>query len=815
MKKLIFLVAAAVVAAMAGMLQGHFIVVAQTQQAAEADAQLQQCQQILSQEHIDGVKAEMVPYEQNYLIRVGPFEQGSAMAVAYYKLKKHFPQAFILEQFDRKRAAPVKPAAPKVITREVVVEVEKVDKTLWTALFGLAIIGVLYMFLSSDQIRRIRASQKRMKEKYKALEEKQHQVLSSMGENIHTIAKETITQTNKLVEKSKETALHDEIKQVMYNEHELLDVTDDLIKFLRLKSKKVVVQNEVFNLNNVLNEVIGSLQETASKKQAELVFDIDTSVPQNIMADSAHLGQILISLLEYYVQHSKDGRVYFGVTLLSGLTEKMRLQCNIVGNVRIADKEDLFEARYDERNRKYVRLGLFVAKELVELMGGEIIIHSKGGRDTMEVVLPIEEAGKEKRQYRLAKKEIMNKRILIIEKSKQEAEALAKRFSYFRMQTEIVQPRYLIEKQSSLSRYDLLVIDRDLLTQQIESLLVSAYQSGKGPKIIVSENLYKRYLGEIGEWVASTIQKPFSPSYILETLNGIFDPEEKEKQPKREKKSQKTLPVYRDTFASEPEMSLEKFERFAGKGLLLVEDNLINQKVIEGVLSKSGMTILVAANGKEALEILEREAEQIDLILMDINMPVMDGFVCTEQIRNRPCYAEIPIVALTALVADHEISKMFDLGMNGYLSKPLKVEQLYTAMRMFLGESSQKVVQNKAKSLPQNLPGLHVDVGLANMQHNQVFYREVLREFMDAYAQSDQALEEYISQKRYGQARILCLDMKGLTETIGAHEMFDVVSEIHKYLTLYHHMEHADSYIAKYRETLQILKESIKTFLKE
>jgi len=799
-----------------GFAQSHFIVIAEEENLSKVDAQIISCKAILHKEHLEMADIQKSQFGNYTLIKVGPFDQSDALAVHFFKLKKYFPQAFVLDSYSTPAAVTVgkevQKIEPMVITREVLVERE--DKTLWIALFGLAVIGILYMFLSSDQIRRIKDSQVRMKEKYKALEEKQHQVLSSMGENIHSIAKETISQTNRLVEKSKETALHDDIKQVMHNEHELLGVTDDLIKFLRLKSKKVVVQNEVFNFNNVLNEVIGSLQESATKKKVELIFDIGRSVPQNIRADSAHIGQIIINLLEYYIQQSTDSRVYFAVELLSGITEKMRLQCRIIGDVVLHDKENLFEAHYDEKNKKYIGLGLFVAKELIELMDGDILIQTKDGKDILEITFPIQEASKEKRQYRLSKKEIMNKRILIVEKSQKEAEVLRDRFAYFKMDTTIAQVPYLMYTKDELYSYDLIVIDRDLLIPQVVERLDEMHGDADAPKIAIIENLYQSYQGKVGVWAACTIQKPFSPSYIFETLTELFDPSFKSNMAKQQREGKGALLVYRETFELEPDMSLEKFNQFTGKGLLLVEDNLINQRVIEGVLSKSGMYIYTANNGEEALAILEEKATEIDLILMDINMPVMDGFVCTQSIREQSCYAQIPIIALTALVAEHEISKMFDLGMNGYLSKPLKVEQLYTAMKMFLGEGDNIAhMEEKERDIPENLPGLNIRAGMVNMQENQVFYREVLKEFMDAYAESDTALETYINEKRYGQARILCLDMKGLTETIGAEDMFDIVSEIHKYLTLYHHIDHADNYIGQYRKKLEELKTSIRIFL--
>ncbi|MBA1419571.1 MAG: hypothetical protein FAF03_01590 [Epsilonproteobacteria bacterium] len=207
-------------------------------------------------------KAEIKKLVDSYMLQIGSFERNDALALTYMQMKELFPYAVIIEE-KQPIVAPkhVEKPIQKTVYVEKRVEVEKVDDTLWIALFGLAIVGILFMFLSSDQIKRLKAEHEKIKSKHKKLEQKQHEVLSSMGENIHTIAKETMSHTSIIAEKIKETPLYEEMEKVMYNENELLDVTEDLIKFLRLKSKKVVIQNEVFNFNHVLNEVAGLLNQ--------------------------------------------------------------------------------------------------------------------------------------------------------------------------------------------------------------------------------------------------------------------------------------------------------------------------------------------------------------------------------------------------------------------------------------------------------------------------------------------------------------------------------------------------------------------------
>ncbi len=697
-----------------------------------------------------------------------------------------------------------------VATREA--PTNKEDNTLWIALFGLAIIGILYMFLSSDQIRRLKESHARMKEKYKLLEEKQHHVLSSMGENIHTIAKETMDKTSKLVEKSKETNLHDDIKQVMYNENELLNRTGDLIKFLQLKSKKIVFVKEVFNFDNMLHEVIGVLNESAKKHQTNLIFDIDTNVSNRLLTDSSHLSQILVNLLEYYIQYTIGNKVKLMIATKSTITEGKKLHINIEGRIKIKDKENFFETRYDEVSKRYLGLGIFVAKKLIDLMDGELTIYSKVQHDNLQIILPIEEPSRDKRKYRLSQKKTMESHVLIIENDLDVARALQKRLSYFHITADIKDRSYLLQNITKLKQYNILMIEREIL-EILSSSQIQSIEGHDGLKVVAMENLYKEYSSILPNMVNSVLCKPFSPEYVYGIIDGLYLLEKKSKRDNKIE-SQNTLPVHRALFADIQNLTLDMFRNFANKNLLIVEDNIINQKVVKGVLSKSNMHIIVANNGQEAIEKLEEHVDSIDFILMDISMPIMDGFVATEKIRQDKRFDHIPIVSLTALVAEHEIEKIFDVGMNGYLSKPIKVEKLYTAMHFFLGDAKTYEPQKVQKTVePIRLDGLNTEEGLARMQNNAVFYKEVLREFIDAYAKSDILYETLVHERRYGQARILALDMKGLAETIGANQMFVLMNEVYKTISIYKKPELLDRYIDSYKQELKILKDSIATYL--
>ena len=750
-------------------------------------------------------KASITINNNSYILKVEPFTNGNTLALVYLTLKQHFPNAFVLQN-----TKPIIKDRIVNVYKEIEPKEEEVDNTMWTALFGLAIIGILFMFLSSDQIRRLKEKHEKMKAKHQYLEDRQHEVLSSMGENIHTIAKETMSHTNILADKVKETSLEEDVRKVIYNENELLDMTGDLIKFLRLKSKKVTISNEVFNFNNVLNELSGLLSNSHKKRDIELIFDIDKDVPRYMFSDSLHLGQILTNLLEYIIQNTQTTEIKVSVVVLSSLTEGLKIQFHIEADMKIENKDTLFKSYYDEHTRSYVGLGLFVAKELTLLMDGELIIDEVDEyEDYLLLTIPIEEKNKDKRKYRLPNKGLVGKKMLIVDSSDNSAIAIEKLFTYFKADVTILSPNQFNQRMPDFSKYEIIVLSDVLFEANIFRALKSI-KAHTNIKVISLANLFNTYQMTPNNIIDITMKKPLTQEYVFDTLIQLYEVNDTNKE---NNQNINLLATYIGDFPTVENISLDDFARFRGSHILIVEDNRINQKVVLSMFGHSNMKLSIANNGQEALDFLEDNSDSVNFVFMDINMPVMDGFVATEKIRENRKFDNIPIVSLTALISEHEIQKMFDVGMNGYLSKPVKIEKLYSALNSFLQKDKFVDIEETNKSyVPIDLYGLNVEEGLSHTKNSTIFYQEILREFLDAYSDSDKVFERLVKEERFGQVKMLCLDMKGLTGTIGAKEMHIVINEIYQYI-IYHKPEVIHSYIPKYKKELDKLKKSIDIYL--
>ena len=217
----------------------------------------------------------------------------------------------------------------------------------------------------------------------------------------------------------------------------------------------------------------------------------------------------------------------------------------------------------------------------------------------------------------------------------------------------------------------------------------------------------------------------------------------------------------------------EDFAQFAGMRVLLAEDNLINQKVMLGLLKDSGMDIVVANDGQEALDILAKDSD-FALVLMDAHMPNIDGFEATRIIRKNPQYNHIAVIALSGDTASDDIKKMKDAGMSDTLEKPLKMDDFYDILYAYNVEKPKTETQSPKKS---ETVFLDTNAGLAICGGDSDLYKELLKEFLEDYGNSGALFEQLINENKLEEADKLLLDIVGVSANLGAQELHDVASK--------------------------------------
>ncbi len=674
------------------------------------------------------------------------------------------------------------------------------DLTLWIALFGLGIIGILALFLSSEEIRKYK--QKRAKEEEIVLKEHktQDEIVSKISEDIYDIAKENIITSN--------TAG----ANIAKSENQLLAITTNLIDFLRIKSKKVMIDNQDFKLSNLLNDISGTLKTNTKGKEFELLYEIDSNVLNNLNSDTLNISKVLVNVLLYCIDNAST-QLHLRIKRTSLYSENDQLSFTLTSDCQIdAESEiDIFRSNYNDNTEEYDSLGLFIAKELATLMKGDIIARNDENKNLEFVFsIPYSQGIQEESDTHVSSNPLEPKSILLIDSSKTSAKNMEAILVSLGHDVKIVSKDDYISYFEYFDIYDIIFLDEKLFTNKTVAKLENT-----NSKIISTSNLFSiREEFPNANMADIKVSKPFTVWQISDVLDKLyFDAYDTSKITKNGVVNAGTKPVHRNSFQSTRNISLNSFIKFQNNKVLLVEDNVINQKVFVGVLGKSNMQISVANHGKEALKILAQD-KNYDIIFMDINMPVMDGYTATIKIRENSAYDNIPIIALSTLTSSDEIAKMFASGMNGYLPKPLQKEKLYTVFSAFINniqDLTEKDVQEERLEVAK-LDGLNLSVGVSKSSSSEIFYKEILIEFRDAYGQSDILFEKLLHDFRYEQLRILCVDLKGLTGTIGAEKLHLTITEILKKLLLKKY-DFIPELVKKYTMELKLVNDSINKYL--
>ncbi len=286
---------------------------------------------------------------------------------------------------------------------------------------------------------------------------------------------------------------------------------------------------------------------------------------------------------------------------------------------------------------------------------------------------------------------------------------------------------------------------------------------------------------------------------------GVITPAHEDKDVTTRRKSDKT--IQKRSVPEHGKITKQNFSEFAGERILVAEDNVINQKVLLGLLAGSGIELIMANDGQEALDILENDTNFL-MILMDAHMPRVDGFQATRIIRENPKYDHILVVALSGDTASDDIQKMKNAGMSEQLEKPLRMESLYKIIYAYTGKETH--IDEPAEAVMRK--NLDTDIGLQTCGGDEDFYREILTEFMTDYANSSDKLGELLRSHNLQAADALLLDIIGVAANIGAQKLGEIASNMKLALSDTHEQSYF-SLFDQYKVQLDRLMQDIREYL--
>ncbi len=445
----------------------------------------------------------------------------------------------------------------------------------------------------------------------------------------------------------------------------LLTVINDILDFSKIESGKMELESKDFDLRESIEEILDLFASKAAQTKLELLYQLNVNVPRWIVGDSLRLKQVLINLIGNALKFTPTGEIFIGVEVLTVTEEGQHVLNFKVKDTGIGIPKDkvsrLFKAftQVDSTTtRKYggTGLGLVISEKLVALMGGSISVESVPGEGTTFSFTITTRAGgaKECKTYDMT--EVRGKRILLVDDNITSLTILHDLCKQWDLQPTISQSAD--EAWNLLSKhqdFDLLITDKEMPGTNGIELARSAKKLHPDLPIILLSTIGDERDPDYPKLFVSVLAKPIKPnvlcSYITNCLKGFVKPVTQDPSEKR---------LLDTGFA-------EKFPL----RILIAEDNPINQKLTGRVLAKLGYTINISVNGLEAVKVMSEQS--YDLILMDVQMPEMDGLEATRQIRKLKITQPV-IVAMTANAIQGDREECLAAGMDDYISKPVKLE---------------------------------------------------------------------------------------------------------------------------------------------
>lgn len=557
----------------------------------------------------------------------------------------------------------------------------------------------------------------------------------------------------------------------------LLAVINDILDFSKIEADKLELEAVDFHLDDVLDDVTALVAQKASDKGLEFLFDCSTEVPQGLVGDPLRLGQVLTNLVGNAIKFTERGQILVTIRRVERIGDKVELQIEVSDSGIGMNPEQMarlfqpFTQADGSMTRRHggTGLGLTISKRLVELMGGTIRADSlpgRGSRFTFNAWFGI--SGAERVRKKTLPESLHGLRALVVDDNASARDVLAEQLRGLGFVTVSVDGGAMAIQAVDQARFDhpfdLVLVD--WLMPDVNGVeTVKRIRAGShAPRTIMVTAFGRDEVRAQAEAVGvdAFLVKPVSQSSLLDAILSVFGP-------------QAGMP----TSTAEP-APYQPTTSLDGIRVLLAEDNEINQQIAIELLESVGITVTLASDGIEVLEKLATHGPAAyDAVLMDVQMPLLDGIEATRRVRDDRRFARLPIIAMTAHALAEERERCLRVGMNDHLAKPIDPATLFQTLERW-------IPLRRAPSLPRRKPaptretgalpeiaGLDQAAGLERTGHNRDLYLRMLRLFCDKEADCPRRIAGALTENDFDTAARLAHSVKGASGSIGMTQVFD------------------------------------------
>ncbi len=617
---------------------------------------------------------------------------------------------------------------------------------------------------------------------------------------------------------------HNYLRKIRSSAHSLLRILDDILDFSRIDAGQLKIEELPFNLREVLSSVSDIIASSAQQKDIEFLIQIDEGTPCELLGDPLRLTQVLINLSKNAVKFTEQGEIHIRVQPIhiDNDTIKLRLSVRDTGvgipNEQIPGLFESFAQADDSIARKYggSGLGLAICEKLTDLMSGEIEVKSKvGSGSTFSVNIPLKREPEKAERELVVPRMIQGLKVLVVDDNETSRDILQEMLLSFSFRPVCVSSggSALDALSAALEDdpFDLVFLDWKMpgLDGFETSRIIEQdpkYSTCPPRIIMVTANSSDEAVAKTEENnLAGLIVKPVCQSELFNTIMSTLGCEEA------------MIGSAHDIDA----FSDELLESLRGTKVLVVDDMEINREIAYEILTTADVQVDLANGGTEAIELVNRNS--YDAVIMDIQMPVIDGFETTKSLREEGF--SNPIIAMTAHAMSGYRERCLSAGMNDYVTKPIEptvfLETLRGCLPLKPKESEDKKVnsvsQRNTTSISiqnQNLPVLDVKSALSRVLGKRHLLIKILNDFKSAFSNSTQEIEEALNNKDWKLAHQLVHTIRGVTGNISAKKLYHITTSMED--AIYEkQLDECKMYTLEYETALNELINFITKFIEE